>query len=128
MKDRKHNLNDFIKAMSMRRLRRNDLLAGSYVTDAKGTPLGSRQKYVNDAYKTWAKTVDASKYDCGHFKTKCNSKCKSRGHPLHECPCLKAHLAAKLGRPLNGKNAIWKRSLTVPPNILYYHGFFLKRM
>ena len=123
LKDRKRNLNDFLKAVSTSSTSSRRILAGSYVTDSNGQPIGSRQNPINKAYKAWMKRIDPSKYVCGHFNDRCNVRCKSRGHPLDECSALKTHLAARLKRPQNGKNNVWKTDA----GALYYKGLFLKK-
>ena len=123
LQDRKRNLKDFIKAVSTSSTSSRCILTDSYVTDSNGKPLGSRQNPINKAYKAWMKNVNASKYVCGHFQDRCNASCKLRGHPLHECRALKTHLAARLGRPQNGKNNVWKTDA----GAFYYKGFFLKK-
>jgi hypothetical protein len=123
LKDRQRNLNDFMKAATTSSTSFRRILADSYITDSNGQPLGSRQNPINNAYKAWMKRILPSKYLCGHFNDRCNVRCKSRGHPLHECPALKTHLAARLGRPQNGKNNVWKTDA----GALYYKGLFLKK-
>ena len=130
---RQHSLNKFIKDRVIiangNTLKKKQLKRGTYLVNAKGQPIGTKQSILLAAYNEWCLTAKSKKFVGdgmdGHLKSRCSHHCSRSGHRLNVCSAFKIHMANKLGRKLDGKKVwLWKDV----PGFYYYKNAFLKRL